>query len=177
MLRFADRLANHEQFRPQVAAFLQEHGCLVHQYGVERMAASFHEALVRCALDPTAQFLRFQPDEALVVVGTRRAYLCEIKTTLPNTKTGRVAYEIASRATARQLATIGIAVFVVFGHWKAAWVADIEFTRVFDDPAYLASVRAAGRGSGTPFGVFSDTAAWLKPLAQFVEEDLGCQPF
>ncbi len=146
-------------------------GCIVHRYGVERMGPGFHEALMLCGPDPTAQFLRFQPDEALVVLSRKQAHLCEVKSKLPDTNTGNIAYELASIQTALRLAEIGISVFVVFGNLKAAWPRDIVFSRRFDTPEALARIT---RGSRTPFGLFSQDAPFLKPLVQFASEELGC---
>jgi hypothetical protein len=168
---FATRLGQHETHRQRVTAFFRGCGCRVHEYGVERMSSSFHQALLRCGMDPTAQFLRFQPDEALVVLGQRRAYLCEVKSTLPDTRTGNVAYELASWNTALALTQIQVAVFVVFGNYTAAWPQAIQFSRCFTDPDYL---RRISRGSRTPFGIFPADAPWLRPLPQFAEEEMGC---
>jgi len=168
---FDDRINSHEQFRARVAAFFRENGCVVHTYGVERMDKEFHQALLRCGADPTARFLRFQPDEALVILDQRRAHLCEVKSTLPDTRTGNFAYELASIETALLMDSIGISVFVVFSGFKATWLKEIRFQRTFTDPAYLATIK---RGARTPFGIFSQDAPFLRPLEQFAVEELKC---
>lgn len=170
VLTFDSRLTQHEDFRRDVAAYFRNRSCLVHERGVEQMDKDFHRALVRCGDNLTAQFLRFEPDQALVVVSQGAAHLCEIKSSAGNHASGQITYELASLETAITLQQFGISVFVVFGNWTATWAQDIALQRRYDDPAFLSRVR----GSGTPFGTFPRDARFLRPLDQFATEELGC---
>lgn len=160
------RRKTHEAFRPQVLQALRDMGLQVFDAGVEQRSRALCEALVRCGDDTTARAIRHEPDAIVVNERKGRAYWCEIKTRKyprPN-----LAYEIAAHKENLKEIALGRAIFTVFDNWTACWADVIRKDREIVSTGGLEHAN----GSRAPLLIFSERSDFLRPLGQFVREEL-----
>jgi len=170
---FWDRLNLHEVHESKVKEFLISHGFGIIDFGIEVFIAQenherfrhFHNYLLMCH-DETSQFLRFLPD--FIIGKDNKIYLLEIKSA--NSDSHNLAIELEPYLFLKKLLKIGIKIFYVFAKddiYKACWVKDVVFLKMFDNGWN------DGTGSGTPYGLIDPSAHWLQSFESFIKIELG----
>lgn len=186
MMRWEQRKYQHDTVMDSYDAWLRSLGFRVFEGGIE-VKPELAE-LLRVRYDPTSRMLRYRPDRILVSDGAGTVLL-EYKT-----EPGRYqnfSIEIDSYAAACQWAKAGATVFYIFAAPdanKACWSHDIRFDTVFipsrwgDDVVLrlkrewptkrIRRTKWRAGASGTPFFLVPKSAPYLKPLKQFIENDV-----
>jgi len=198
-MNFRNRDRLHSEYKQQVSeVFRERYGFLVTDYGQEtNISKTFSEALFLCGDDPTAHFIRYKPDEAIIVTkpcpklvsGThskKTAYLVEIKSKSPSSP--NVAIELNSYEHTIALWKICIRVILVLPEFKALWAKDVQFFRI-DIPdrnsievyesikqkysPIPVEYRQWNRvGSGTPYGFVNPQDSAVLSLDDFIQKEL-----
>lgn len=145
-MSFENRLAHAIEWEIQVKDVLETMGFITNPYGQGvQLEPDFRNAIRKMNANKTAQFVRYLPDW-IVAMKDKACYLVEAKSTMSSTP--NYAYELASHQIGMDLHSIGVDVVVVFSEWRADFVYNIVFTRVFEGDR-LKHVN----GSRTPFGL------------------------
>ena len=180
------RRGGHDAVMEEFDAWLARMGFRVFESGIE-VKPELAE-LLRTRYDPTSRMLRYRPDRILVDEAAG-SLLLEYKT-----ESGRYpnfAIEIDSYAAVCQWARAGAAVFYIFhapGVVRACWSKEIQFDTIFVPDRWSEDVvdrlarewpdknikrsRWGASASGTPYFLVPKKAPYLKPLKQFIENDV-----
>ena len=128
VLSFNERDAEHELYIQHVIEKIKSHNCIVQQTGIEKkLPKDFITTLLELVKDPTASFLRFQPDIS-GVKNRETAFLCEVKSRITNSP--NISMELEPFEKVLDLRTIGIRVFYVLPEFKVAFPEQIKIDEI-----------------------------------------------
>ncbi|MEW6557723.1 MAG: hypothetical protein AB1349_10265 [Elusimicrobiota bacterium] len=191
IMTFTNRDRLHSEYKRRVSDFFRNrYGFLVTDYGQEtNISKTFSDALFKCGNNPTAHFIRYKPDSAIIITkpsSFNRAYLVEIKSKNPSSP--NVAIELDSLEHTLALWKIGVKVILVLPEFKALWSKDVQFFRI-DVPdrnpiEIYESIKQKyspvpveyrqwnKAGSGTPYGLVNGQNPDITDLDNFIESEL-----
>lgn len=174
-----ERMLRHTALTRHVTEALGHERCTVYPYGIEATLTPTRAMALGDGYpaDPTAIFVRHQPDLLVLVPDPERprVLLCEVKTWAPQSDDrANIAMAIGSLETLRQLDALGLAVFCVFGHARpvACWARQVTAESEERDPERLLRSKRDG-GTGEPYLLFSKAARYLVPFDEFVKRLLA----
>lgn len=194
IMNFTNRDRLHSEYKQQISEiFTDKYGFLVTDYGQEtNIPKTFSDALFLCGHCPTAHFIRYKPDEAIIVSYRQgshlkgNAYLVEIKSKNPSSP--NVAVELDSYEHTIALWDIGVKVILVLPEFKALWSKNVKFFRidipdrnsieVYENikqrysPIPVEYRRWNKLWSGTPYGLVDPNDYAVLSLDNFIQKEL-----
>lgn len=127
-MSFNKRDSQHELYIKEVMEKIKSHNCIVQQTGIEKkLPKDFITTLLELVKDPTASFLRFQPDIS-GVKSRKTAFLCEVKSRITNSP--NISMELEPFEKVLDLRIIGIRVFYVLPEFKVAFPEQIKMDEI-----------------------------------------------